>query len=232
MIDKQRLANRLLTQDIKLAEAQLNMLDRYAELLCEWNEKINLTAIVQPEEIENKHFFDSIMLASLSIIKGKLVDVGSGAGFPGMVIKIIKPEVDVTLMEPTGKRVTFLNAVAEELGLQITVEKERAEEAARKTWREVFDVATARAVSSLPSLCEYCLPLVKKGGYFLPMKADVREELQAAQTAVRTLGAKLEKVIDYTLPDGSQRTVLQFAKTQNTPPKYPRAGARIKNNPL
>lgn len=232
MIDKNRLATRLETVQISLSPVQLQMLDRYAELLCEWNEKINLTAITEPEEIENKHFFDSIILANQSLVKGSIVDVGTGAGFPGIVIKIVKPEVDITLMEPTGKRVAFLSAVCEELGLRITIEKERAEEAARKNWREVFDVATARAVASLPSLCEYCLPLVKKSGYFLPMKADVVQELHLAHNAMQILGAKLEKEIAYSLPDGSQRTILQIHKTHSTPLKYPRAGARIKNNPL
>ncbi len=139
-------------------------------MLVEYNEKVNLTAITDAEGIEDRHFIDSLLLASQPEVQGSLVDVGTGAGFPGIVAKLYKPQLALTLMEPTGKRVDFLRYVCGQLGLEAEFVKERAEEAARKRWREAFDVASARAVAALPVLLEYCLPLVRKGGLFIAMK--------------------------------------------------------------
>ena len=131
----------------------------------EYNQKVNLTAITDPEGIEDKHFLDSLLFASQPEVAGKMVDVGAGAGFPGIVTKIFKPDLELTLMSPTGKRVEFLKYACGQLGLTgVEFAKERAEEAARKAWREQFDLASARAVAALPMLAEYCLPLVKVGG--------------------------------------------------------------------
>ena len=179
MIDKDRLAQKCSTWNIQLSGAQLDLLDRYAALLVDYNQKVNLTAITTPEGIEDRHFADSLLFAAQPEVAGTLVDVGTGAGFPGVVAKIYKPDLALTLMEPTGKRVEFLKYLCAELGLtSVEFAKERAEEAARKAWREQFDVACARAVAALPVLCEYCLPLVRVGGVFIAMKGpDAPEEL-------------------------------------------------------
>ena len=153
MIDKNRLAEKCSTWNISLSPAQLDQLDHYAEILVSYNEKVNLTAITSPEGIEDRHFTDSLLFAAQPEVQGKMVDVGTGAGFPGIVAKIYKPDLELTLMEPTGKRVEFLKYACAELGLTgVEFAKERAEEAARKVWREQFDIASARAVAALPVL--------------------------------------------------------------------------------
>ena len=175
MIDKSRLEQKCSTWNITLTGTQLDQLDAFAQILVEYNQKVNLTAITDPEGIEDKHFLDSLLFASQPEVEGKMVDVGAGAGFPGIVTKIYKPELELTLMEPTGKRVEFLKYACGQLGLTgVEFAKERAEEAARKAWREQFDLASARAVAALPMLAEYCLPLVKVGGNFLAMKGAIR----------------------------------------------------------
>ena len=155
MINKERFLNTLKQYDIELSEKQFEQLDKYAEILVEYNEKVNLTAITDPEGIENKHFLDSLLFAKNPLVKGKVVDVGTGAGFPGIVTKIFKPEIDLTMIEPTGKRCVFLQYALDTIGIKANVVKERAEEAARKQWREQFDVATARAVADMRILSEY-----------------------------------------------------------------------------
>ena len=232
MIDESRFMRKLTEYSVAIDDVQLRQLQTYARLLVEWNEKINLTAITQPEEIEDKHFIDSLLLAAQPEIQGRLVDVGSGAGFPGVVAKIYDPALDVTLMEPTGKRVVFQRAIADALGLQLDLVKERAEEAARKQWRESFDVATARAVAALPALCEYCLPLVRVGGFFIAMKGDARQELAEAAGAVKKLGGVHRENRGFTLPDGSVRTLIVFEKIAPTPSVYPRNGGKIAKAPL
>ena len=162
-IDTKRLCEKAAEYGMDLS-AVAPQLAAYAQMLVEYNEKVNLTAITDAEGIEDRHFIDSLLLASQPEVQGSLVDVGTGAGFPGIVAKLYKPQLALTLMEPTGKRVDFLRYVCGQLGLEAEFVKERAEEAARKRWREAFDVASARAVAALPVLLEYCLPLVKKGG--------------------------------------------------------------------
>ena len=153
MIDKERLARKCSTWNIALTPAQLDQLDAYAALLVDYNQKVNLTAITTPEGIEDRHFADSLLFAAQPEVCGRLVDVGTGAGFPGVVAKIYKPDLQLTLMEPTGKRVDFLRYLCAELGLSgVEFAKERAEEAARKAWRERYDLAVARAVAALPVL--------------------------------------------------------------------------------
>lgn len=232
MIDGMRMAKLAANFTISLSEIQLQQFKKYAELLLEWNQKINLTAITQPEEIEIKHFIDSLLLAASDKVEGKLVDVGSGAGFPGIVTKIYKPDLDVCLMEPTGKRVKFLQEVCNKLHLQAEIVKERAEEAARKSWREQFDVATARAVAPLSILCEYCLPLVKIGGWFIAMKGEDQMEIEQANGAIEKLGARLADIHRFTLPDQSKRTLIFIEKVKNTPSVYPRNGGVIAKRPL
>lgn len=234
MIELDRLAQKCSTWNISLTPDQLAALDKYADLLVETNKHLNLTAITTPEGIEDRHFVDSLLLAAQPEVAGKMVDVGTGAGFPGIVAKIYKPDLELTLMEPTGKRVDFLRTVCGELGLQgVEFAKERAEEAARKVWREVFDVASARAVAALPVLCEYCLPLVKVGGVFIAMKGpDAAAETEASKNALHKLGGKLEEVRAFTLPDGSTRNLVIIRKISQTPTVYPRNGGKIAKKPL
>ena len=235
MIDKNRLSEKCSTWNIALTGTQLDLLDKYAELLVSYNEKVNLTAITSPEGIEDRHFADSLLFAAQPEVQGKLVDVGTGAGFPGIVAKIYKPDLELTLMEPTGKRVDFLRYACTELGLTgVEFAKERAEEAARKIWREQFDVASARAVAALPVLSEYCLPLVKVGGRFIAMKSTSSDqEIQEARTTVSQLGGRIAAVRDYDVPqtDVRHRAVI-IEKVKATPRQFPRSFARIKKSPL
>lgn len=234
MIDKQRLAEKCAAHNITLSPLQLDLLDRYAEILVDYNQKVNLTAITTPEGIEDKHFADSLLFAAQPEVQGSLVDVGTGAGFPGVVAKIYKPELAVTLMEPTGKRVDFLRYLCGELNLSgVEFVKERAEEAARKQWRERFDVASARAVAALPVLCEYCLPLVKKGGCFIAMKGpDAESEVVGAASALQKLGGAYGETRTFTLPDGSARGLVFCKKISQTSTVYPRNGGKIAKKPL
>lgn len=234
MIDRERLAQKCSTWNISLSPSQLDQLDHYARLLVDYNEKVNLTAITTPEGIEDRHFADSLLFAAQPEVCGRMVDVGTGAGFPGVVAKIYKPELQLALMEPTGKRMDFLKYVCAELGLTgVEFVRERAEEAARKQWREAFDLASARAVAALPVLCEYCLPLVKVGGRFIAMKGpDADNELDLAAAALRKLGGRAVDNRAFTLPDGSARRLLVMEKISQTPPAYPRNGGKIAKKPL
>jgi 16S rRNA (guanine527-N7)-methyltransferase len=234
MIDKTRLEKKCSTWNIFLTGNQLDQLDRYAELLVDYNQKVNLTAITDPEGIEDKHFLDSLLFASQPEVAGRMVDVGAGAGFPGIVTKIFKSEMTITLMEPTGKRVEFLKYACEQLGITgVEFAKERAEEAARKSWREQFDLASARAVAALPMLAEYCLPLVRVGGSFLAMKgASGADELEAAQGAIKKLVGVYSETRTMQLPGGDVRTLILCKKISQTPTAYPRNGGKIAKAPL
>ena len=220
--------------DLGLPETAAPAMARYGALLLETNQVMNLTAITDPADVAALHFLDSAALLTLTDFKEKSVaDVGTGAGFPGIVAKLYKPQLALTLMEPTGKRVDFLRYVCGQLGLEAEFVKERAEEAARKRWREAFDVASARAVAALPVLLEYCLPLVKKGGLFIAMKgAGAAQEAQQAQAAAAKLGGRYAGRRDFTLPDGSARSLLFYEKISQTPPVYPRNGGKIAKAPL
>ena len=234
MIDKSRLAQKCSTWNIALSGAQLDLLDRYAALLVDYNQKVNLTAITTPEGIEDRHFVDSLLFAAQPEVAGRLVDVGTGAGFPGIVAKIYKPDLCVTLMEPTGKRVEFLKYACAELGLTgVSFAKERAEEAARKQWREQFDLVAARAVAALPVLAEYCLPLVRVGGRFIALKGpDADAECAAAASALKKLGGAWRETRPFTLPDSSERRLVVCEKISQTPTAYPRNGGKIAKKPL
>jgi len=216
-----------------LTDEMADQLDRYARLLMVWNEKMNLTAIDTYEEIVEKHFHDCLEPLQFADIHGKVCDVGSGAGFPGMVWKIARPDLSMTLLEPIGKRCTFLNEVIHSLDLSgITVVNERAEDFVKEK-RESFDVVTARAVANLQVLSEVCIPLVKVDGIFVAMKgAQGNEEVKAAENAVSTLGAALFKVDEAALSKGERRMIITYKKVKNTPAEYPRNYGRIKKNPL
>ncbi|MEG1447132.1 MAG: 16S rRNA (guanine(527)-N(7))-methyltransferase RsmG [Ruthenibacterium sp.] len=232
MIDTARLIEKAAVYGIDAAPAA-EKLALYAKILVGYNEKVNLTAITDPVGIEDKHFIDSLLFAAQPEVAGKLVDVGTGAGFPGVVAKILKPELSLSLLEPTGKRVDFLKFLCAELDIEAEFVKERAEEAARKVWREQFDVATARAVADLSILAEYCLPLVKVGGMFIALKgANAVQEAEAANGAVAKLGGKFVTSRAFTLPDGAARSLILYKKISQTPSVYPRNGGKIAKAPL
>lgn len=203
-------------------------------LLC-FNEHTNLTAITDPDEMIQKHYIDSLLGLSLLPKEGKLVDVGCGAGLPSMPLKIFAPQLSVTLLDASQKRLRFLEEVIQMLSLEnIVTHHARAEDAGHdKALRASFDVAVSRAVASLPTLLEYCLPLVKAGGKFLAYKGPgAAEEIALAQGAMQKLGCKLEKDHEFSLSDGSSRHLLVFEKIGLCAPAYPRSPKQIKNKPL
>ena len=207
----------------------------FSARLLETNKVMNLTAITEPEDVARLHLLDCAALLNITEFRGKrVVDVGTGAGFPGMPLRILEPDFDLTLLDSLGKRIAFLQRVCDEMGLQrVTCVHARAEEFAAKH-REQYDIATSRAVAALNVLCELTLPLVKVGGRFLAMKAvDSDEEILAAKSAVAQLGGKVEDIRDYTIPgtDITHRVVV-IGKVKPTPDAFPRAFAKIKKAPL
>lgn len=206
-------------------------LNTYGNLLLEWNEKMNLTAITEPEAVLYKHFYDCLLfLKHIHPENGaSLIDVGTGAGFPGMVLKIARPDLRVTLLDGLNKRLIFLNEVLSALALDAETVHMRAEDAGKAPkYREKFDISCARAVAALPILSEYCIPLVKKGGLFVAMKGQSgAEEAASAANAVKLLGGEKPLIICETLTGEEQRTFIITKKISQTPPKYPRAGGKI-----
>ena len=236
MIDLNKLSAECSAFGVTPDKLALERLDRYAELLVEWNQKMNLTAITEPDAIVTRHFADSasFFAAVNPNQSAKLIDVGSGAGFPGMVLKILRPDMNITLLDATNKRITFLSAVAEDLGLTIEALHSRAEDAvAKPQYRQQYDFATARAVAELRVLSEYCLGFVKVGGTFVAMKGQLSdEELTSAANSIGVMGGKKEAVKTLTLADGSERCLLTVKKISQTPTKYPRCSAQMSKKPL
>ena len=222
-----------LKNNIVLTDEMIEKYDRYADLLKEWNEKINLTAIVEKQEVIEKHFFDSLLLLKYISDCKNLADIGTGAGCPGMVIAIARSDIEVTLIEPTGKRCTFLEEVKNTLALSnVTIVNKRAEECIT-IYREMFDAVTARAVANLQVLSELCIPFVKINGVFISMKGSQGEEETAlAKHALAELGSSAPIVEKEDLPDGAKRVFVICKKAKKTPMKYPRAYAKIKKKPL
>lgn len=236
MIAKEAFA--ALMQQIGLPEAaeQYDRFARYCTLLQQWNEKMNLTAITEDGEVAVKHFADSLLPLTMAELPqgARLVDVGSGAGFPGLPMALVRPDLRVTFLDSLQKRLTFLQSVTAELGVAAVQLHARAEEAGRDpAHRERYDVATARAVANLSTLAEYCLPLVKPGGVFLALKGSGgREEAEAAASAIVKLGGRVEALHEYALPGGDARVLAVIRKERPTPPQYPRPTAVMKKKSL
>lgn len=221
---------------VDLGEYGADRFDSYAERLVRWNEHVNLTAITEPDDIVIKHFIDCLYIMKYVAFKSneKLVDVGTGAGFPGMPLLIANPDLDVTFVDSMEKRIGFLRDVLKNIGLTGTRIHERAEVVGKDgEYREKFDYATARAVAPLNVLCEYCLPLVKVGGLFVSLKGSSgMEELKAAENAINVLGGEVAKAVEYQLPNGDGRSIIIIRKISQTPTKYPRKSKKIDTKPL
>lgn len=210
-------------------------LSTYKNELLEWNKKVNLTGITDPVEVDIKHFEDSLsILQAIPESAHTLIDVGSGAGFPGLPIAIARPDIRVTLMESIGKKVHFLEHIRETLGLKnVDIEQVRAEEAGQHPdHREHYDIGVARAVARLPILCEYILPFVKVGGVMIAQKIVNDEEIESARNAIRLFGGKLEKIIPVTLTDGSLRHLVIIKKVAPTPTDFPRKAGVPAQDPI
>lgn len=216
-------------------EEQLKKLSDYAEFLIEYNKNVNLTRIDSLEQIYLKHFYDSLTICeALDFSKvTKMLDIGSGAGFPGMVLAIFFPKIKVTLLDSNNKKTTFLKLLAQHLKLNnVTVINARAEEYC-KEYRESFELVTARAVANLTVLSELCIPFVKEEYYFISMKGSNSQEITEAESAIEILGAKIEEVIDFQLPnDGGGRNLVKIKKISKTKSIYPRRYDKIIKNPL
>lgn len=227
---------RLKDFNIKINDEQIKRFMNYMNLLLEWNEKINLTAITQPEEVKLKHFVDSLTVLKYINDDDKVIDIGTGAGFPGIPLKIMNENTKITLLDSLNKRINFLNIVIETLNLRnIQAIHGRAEEIARnKLYREKYDVAVSRAVANLSTLTEYMLPFVKVGGKCICMKgANVNEELERAQNAIKELGGEIERVDNFYLSDNdNERNVIVIKKVKETNPKYPRKAGTPSKEPL
>lgn len=218
--------------DISLSKEQGEKLLKLYDFLVEYNEKVNLTAITDFEEVVIKHFVDSILpFSKLRIDKGaSFIDVGTGAGFPSIPLLIYRPDLEGTLLEALNKRCVFLEAACELVGVKAKVVHGRAEDYA-KDKREQFDIATARAVAAMPVLCEYCLPYVKTGGRFVALKS-VNENSDESEKAIKILGGKTEQILDYEITNGDNRRLFIIKKISQTPTKYPRNPSMIKKKPL
>ena len=216
---------------INLTEKQLNDLEEYYKLLVDWNQKINLTRIIEKEDVYLKHFYDSLTLIKVIDLNKDLTlcDVGTGAGFPGIVLKICFPNLKITLLDSLQKRVNFLNEVIEKLNLKdINTIHDRAEDYA-KNHREEFDIVTSRAVANLKLLSELSIPMVKVDGYFIPMKANIEEELIEANDIINKLCGKIEKIETFNLPiEESIRNIIKIKKVEKTNSIYPRRLDKIK----
>ena len=225
-------------QNINLTDQQKFQFERYFELLVEWNEKINLTAITEKEEVYLKHFYDSIAPILQGLIENqeiKLLDIGAGAGFPSLPMKILYPQLDVTIIDSLNKRINFLQLLAEELDLEgVHFYHGRAEDFAQdKHFRAQFDIVTARAVARMQVLSELTIPYLKVGGKLLALKAsNAPEELTEAKNALNLLFSKVEDNISYTLPNGDPRFITIVEKKKETPNKYPRKAGMPNKRPL
>lgn len=230
-VSKDELKTLFMQGNMELTDEMYRSFNTYAGELVEWNEKINLTAITEPAEIAIKHFYDSIYPFTLYDVPNgaKVIDVGTGAGFPSCPLKIYRQDINLTLLDSLNKRIKFLESLSDKCSLDARCIHSRAEDGGKsKELREHFDIACARAVAPMYILCEYCLPFVKVGGAFFALKGSSgREELADAEAAVKRLGGQVEAVKEYALPSGDGRTLIVIRKTSPTPAKYPRPKAKI-----
>lgn len=208
----------------------------YAETLIRWNERINLTAITEPEEIALKHFLDSLLpLKAVEFPQNaSLIDVGTGAGFPGIPLKLLRPDLRLTLLDSLNKRTIFLTEISAALKQHNAIIHGRAERVGRDPgFRESFDIAAARAVAALPALCEYCLPFIKTGGIFLALKGPgIAREAAEAKNAISLLGGEIADIKSFILPPDNERNIVIIKKISHTPSKYPRISVKIPKKPL
>lgn len=238
MMENSRFERELDALGISLNDVQKEQFDRYYELLIEWNKVMNLTGITDYDEVNLKHFTDSLTIVRSITLENisTLIDVGTGAGFPGIPIKIAFPHIKVVLLDSLNKRIKFLNEIAAQLELaDVTALHGRAEDYAKKEeYREKFDLCVSRAVANLSTLSEYCLPFVKKGGYFVSYKsADSDEEILNSKKAFEILGGKLERTDKFTLPESDMgRALAVIEKVKDTPRKYPRKAGIPSREPL
>lgn len=233
----EKLDNILSASEINCTDVQLEQLIKYYDMLIEKNKVMNLTAITEFDEFAVKHFSDCLSIKRIIDLQGEsIIDVGTGAGFPGIPLKIVYPDIKLTLLDSLNKRLVFLSDVVEELQLKnVSIVHARAEEGARKKeLREKYDIATARAVSRLSTLVEYCLPFVRVGGSFISYKASkAPEEIEEAQNAIKILGGQVKKTVDFKIGNEEMsRYLIQIDKIKSTSDKYPRAGGKPINSPL
>lgn len=231
------LTKQLSTQGIELSEEQQRQFQTYYQMLVEWNEKINLTSITEEHEVYLKHFYDSIAPSFYTDLTKELTicDIGAGAGFPSIPLKIIFPNLKVTIVDSLNKRINFLNQLAEALDLEnVNFVHDRAETFGKGVYRESYDIVTARAVARLSVLSELCLPLVKKGGQFIALKSSKgEEELEEARFGLGILGGKVRETISYELPEeAGERQMMIIDKRSQTPKKYPRKPGTPNKSPL
>lgn len=236
LINKDLLKENAASLGIELDDEAVARFDRLAELLIEQNKTMNLTAITDPDEVVIKHFADSISLfKAVNPDNGaKILDLGTGAGFPGIPLLITRPDINLTMVDSTAKKLRYVAQTVETLGLEAETLHARAEEAGKDPeYREQYDVVCSRAVAALNVLSEYCLPFVKVGGVFVAMKsAKAEEEIADAKKALGILGGKIIDKITFTLSDGGERTLIVIKKISQTSPKYPRVSAQIAKKPL
>lgn len=236
IIEKKQFQELFKKGKMSVSDSQYDRLKKYSQLLVEWNEKINLTAITDPEGISLKHFYDSVYPFTMVDLprNAKLIDVGTGAGFPSCPLKIFRDDVEITLLDSLNKRVKFLQTVSDEIYLEAQCIHGRAEELGKNSdFREQYDIACARAVANLTELCEYCLPFVKIGGMFIALKgSNGLEELIDSENAIKILGGKVEKSEEYALPNGDGRVLIVIRKVSQTPNKYPRNKGQMKKHSL
>ncbi len=234
-MNKQEFITKVGELGINLTEEQLTQLDTYCKFLLEYNSHTNLTAIKEEDQVYLKHFYDSLtFIKAIDVTKHtNLLDIGTGAGFPGMVLKIVFPNLEVTLLDSNNKKINFLKELTMKLGLtKVNFYHGRAEEFCAKN-RESFDIVTARAVTNMTALTELCLPLVKINGYFIALKGSNQEELNDSLYAIEKLGGVVEETINFELPyEAGERNILRILKQKNTPKEYPRRYEKIVKNPL
>lgn len=236
MLNKELFYTTIKPFEIEIDEGAFARLDTFAEMLIETNKSFNLTAIKEPDDVTVKHFADCLAIFKYVNIpeNAKIIDVGTGAGFPGLVLKLSRPDINMTFLDSTKKKLGFIENVLNECGVKGETLHMRAEEAAQLSkYREQFDFATARAVAALPVLSEYCLPFVKQGGSFISMKsAESSEEMEDAKKAIGILGGKINDDIVFDLVENMPRRIITIKKNSQTPTKYPRPSAQIAKKPL